>query len=105
VQECLANIHRHSGSSSAKIRLAHEGSLIRLTVQDEGKGISPEFLQGSGTQMPSTAGVGIRGMQERVRDLGGLMRIRPANPGTIVEVELPLARRDALRPQGNVPAA
>jgi PAS domain S-box-containing protein len=95
VQECLTNIHRHSGSSTAKIQIDENGNRILLSVRDQGKGISSEFLRGAnGT--PPTAGVGIRGMRERVRELGGRMRIRSGAPGTTVEVVLPLARREPL---------
>ena len=44
VQECLTNIHRHSGSKTALIRIAREGESVRAEVQDHGKGISPERL-------------------------------------------------------------
>jgi len=88
VQECLTNIHRHSGSSTATIRISKEREGLRLTVRDRGKGIPPEVL--STTDGMHKAGVGIRGMRERVRELGGSIRIAPANPGTIVEVVLPI---------------
>ena len=44
VQECLTNVHRHSGSSKAAIRIASEAGGVSLEVQDEGKGIPPETL-------------------------------------------------------------
>ena len=68
VQECLTNIHRHSGSKTAVIRIAREADKIYVEVQDDGKGISQERLaeiQSKG------AGVGIRGMRERVRQSHG----------------------------------
>ena len=98
VQECLTNIHRHSGSATAKIQISENGDRILLTVRDQGKGIPPEFLRGTKVR-PAIVGVGIQGMRERVRELGGRMRIRSRAPGTIVEVVLPFVRREAL-PEG-----
>jgi hypothetical protein len=68
VQECLTNIHRHSGSKTALIRLEREGDRVRVKVEDQGNGMSPERLaevQSHGT------GVGITGMRERIRHFCG----------------------------------
>ncbi len=81
VQECLTNIHRHSESKTALIRIDREHGKICVSVQDEGKGMSPEKLaevQSQGT------GVGIRGMRERVRHLGGELSIESKGSGTKV---------------------
>jgi PAS domain S-box-containing protein len=78
VQESLANIHRHSESSVASIRISRGEDDVRLEVQDHGKGISPE------KQSPDKAGVGIRGMRERVRQLGGTFEVRSSGEGTVV---------------------
>jgi PAS domain S-box-containing protein len=91
VQECLTNIHRHSGSKSATIRIARDGELISLDVQDKGKGISPERLaeiQAKGS------GVGITGMRERVRQFGGRMKLESSADGTRISFVLPLMNRD-----------
>jgi signal transduction histidine kinase len=69
VQECLINVHRHSGSPKATIRLYRTPEKVTLEVQDEGKGIAPKHLR----RIASFAapGVGLRGMRERVKDFGG----------------------------------
>jgi signal transduction histidine kinase len=88
VQECLTNIHRHSGSSAALIRLRTEDHRILVEVQDEGKGISPEkqlALKTSGR-----TGVGFRGMRERLRQLGGSLDIHSDGTGTAVIATLPV---------------
>jgi PAS domain S-box-containing protein len=87
VQECLTNIHRHSGSKVALIRVEREENSIHVKVEDQGRGMSPERLaaiQSQGT------GVGIRGMQERVRHLRGDLVIESNGSGTKVYATLPL---------------
>ena len=66
VQECLTNVHRHSGSKLARIGLSRIGQIVSIEVQDEGKGIAPEKLLEIQSQ---GAGVGICGMRERVTHL------------------------------------
>lgn len=86
VQECLTNIHRHSESTSASIRLTREPGEICLEVSDQGKGISPEIA----LNQERPPGVGISGMQERLRQLGGLLQIRSGSEGTTVIATVPL---------------
>lgn len=80
VQECLTNIHRHSGSSKASIQITQRGGQLRIDVRDEGKGIAAETQE----QMEAggTPGVGVRGMRERVRQLGGQLEIHSDGIGT-----------------------
>jgi signal transduction histidine kinase len=86
VQECLTNVHRHSGSKTAAIRLALSDGIVSVEVQDSGKGMSAEKL----TDIVSSAsGVGVRGMRERVRQLGGQIRIHSDASGTTVSITLP----------------
>ena len=88
VQECLTNIHRHSGSKTAAIRLSRTGESVSLEIQDEGRGIPAEKLteiQGHST------GVGITGMRERVRHLNGTLEIQSNANGTKISVRLPAA--------------
>jgi signal transduction histidine kinase len=95
VQECLTNIHRHSGGTSAAIRVYEEDHRIRVEVQDEGKGMPVEKqLQISSS---GQSGVGFRGMRERLRQLGGTLEIQSSGRGTTVTALLPLP--DANGPQ------
>ena len=88
-QESLANVHRHSSSARARIRLRAENGELRLEICDEGRGIAPPLLEkfeGGGAGL----GVGLAGMRERLRQLGGRLEVRPENPGTTVRATLPL---------------
>lgn len=87
VQEALTNIHRHSGSKGANIRIAREGDNVRIDIEDQGKGMSPERL----AEIQSRgSGVGIRGMRERVRQFQGQMKIESGASGTHIVVRLPI---------------
>jgi signal transduction histidine kinase len=88
VQECLTNIHRHSGSPIARIRLSRSVDRIHLKVEDEGDGIPAERLLE--VKSATTPGVGIRGMRERLRQLGGSLEIESNGKGTIVEAWVPV---------------
>jgi len=81
IQECLTNIHRHSGSSTAVIRMKQEDGRIVVQAQDRGKGIAPEKLELIKT---GRGGVGFAGMRERLRHLGGTLEIHSDHTGTLV---------------------
>ena len=96
VQECLTNIHRHSGSSIAKIQIARDANQVTLTVADQGRGMPSEILTAGTGKMPVMLGVGIRGMRERITQLCGNMRIHSSDSGTVVEVVLPVVEKEIL---------
>ena len=85
-QECLTNIHRHSGSATAAIRIFRDKGTVKLEVWDEGKGIPPETVAQLNTT--GTLGVGFRGMRERLRQLGGGLEVRSNEKGTLVAATL-----------------
>jgi signal transduction histidine kinase len=90
LQEALTNIHRHSGSSSADIRVEKQADHLILSIRDYGKGISEERLE-SFRKTSSGVGVGLAGMRERVRHLNGDLDIESDREGTLVKVNIPLA--------------
>jgi signal transduction histidine kinase len=94
VQECLTNIHRHSGSKTAVIRIAREPDKIYAEVQDHGKGISQERLAEIQSQ---GVGVGIRGMRERVRQSHGELTLDSNALGTKITAIFPAEAREAKR--------
>ncbi len=87
VQESLTNVHRHSGSPSAKIRLAQSPQSVTVEIIDQGKGISRARLR---EMTAAQVGVGVRGMEERVRQFGGKLQIDSSSAGTKVAVTIPL---------------
>src|SRR5882724_3780730 len=74
VQECLTNIHRHSGSPTAGIRIVQDEACLTVEVEDAGKGIPSEKQSACGTLCHT--GVGLRGMRERLRQLGGTLQVQ-----------------------------
>jgi PAS domain S-box-containing protein len=97
VQECLTNIHRHSGSQTASIRFKQSAHEVTCEVKDEGKGIPAE--QATGLALPGV-GLGLRGIKERVRQLGGSLRIDSNGHGTTIIATLPFSS-DARRQSHN----
>jgi signal transduction histidine kinase len=93
VQECLTNVHRHSGSPTATVRIFRVDDQVMVEIRDAGRGISP----GKKTAFSSTGniGVGIRGMQERVRQFGGSLLVNSDGNGTVVMARLPVRRAEA----------
>jgi len=91
LQEALTNVHRHSGASLAKVLIRQEAAQVVLEVRDNGRGLPADALarfEQAGTGM----GVGLTGMLERVRELGGTMKLEAAeNGGTCLRIVLPLA--------------
>jgi PAS domain S-box-containing protein len=88
LQESLTNIHRHSGSKTATIRIGADACQAWLEVQDQGK------RKGDDNGVPSgqfRQGVGITGMRARVADLGGVLEITSDQSGTRVRAVLPSA--------------
>jgi signal transduction histidine kinase len=98
VQECLTNIHRHSGSKTALIRIGLEADKIHVEVQDHGKGMSHRQLAEVQSQ---GSGVGIRGMRERLRQFHGELIIESNALGTKILATLP-AKIPSAKGQGEI---
>ena len=86
VQECLTNIHRHSESSTARVKLNGGPKNLEVIVRDYGKGMLPEQLDNANARV----GVGLSGMKQRLAQLGGTLEIRTANPGVVVVASVPV---------------
>ncbi len=86
VQEALNNVFRHSGARNSWVALRHQDAQLIVSVGDNGKGISAAVLE----YRPNSIGVGIGGMRQRVKELGGELRLQNCNPGTLVECTIPV---------------
>jgi signal transduction histidine kinase len=83
VQEALANVQQHSGSATATVRLSKSSDHVCVQVSDLGKGMSVE-------SSVARSGVGINGMRERLRQLGGVLNVHSNGRGTLVTADLPI---------------
>jgi len=93
VQESLTNIHRHSDSRTASIRLYFQDEQLQLEIKDAGKGI-PEKKMALLNSSRGT-GVGIRGMRERLHQLGGDLQIESTSHGTRLHATVPVTQMAA----------
>jgi signal transduction histidine kinase len=87
-QESMANVHRHSGASQVKIRIRRDERSVRLEVADNGRGFPARVLRNRATG-GAGLGVGLVGMRERAKQLGGDMRLKSEGGARIV-VNLPV---------------
>ena len=92
LQEGLTNVHRHSGSGSASVRLAQQDGKVRLEIIDRGKGIPAD--KQLDLNSPGQSGVGFRGMRERVMQIGGNLEVHSGANGTTVVAIVPVATAD-----------
>ncbi|MBV8892547.1 MAG: hypothetical protein JO266_11355 [Acidobacteria bacterium] len=90
VQECLTNIHRHSGSPSARVCIGRKDEQVLVEVTDQGRGLAPRSQRAM--ESGARIGVGIGGMRERLRQIGGSLEITSSQAGTTVKARLPLTR-------------
>jgi signal transduction histidine kinase len=84
IQEAVTNVFRHAGARNSWISLRHQDRRLVITIRDDGKGIN----QGVADLQPGSIGVGIGGMRQRVKELGGTLRLENTNPGTFVEITI-----------------
>jgi signal transduction histidine kinase len=88
VQEALTNVFRHSTAKKCWVNLAMKEDQVRVTVRDDGKGITDEIA----AFHPDKIGVGIGGIRQRIKEVGGVMALRNAQPhGAILEAVIPMA--------------
>jgi signal transduction histidine kinase len=88
VQECLTNVHRHSDSRTAMVRVGRSAREVWLEVADEGTGMPQETILA--IEAGRISGIGLSGMRERIRQLGGSLKISSDGTATVVATRLPL---------------
>ncbi len=98
VQESLTNVHRHSGSSTASIRLEQERDEIKLQISDRGHGM----LARTSTGDESELGVGVPGMRQRLTQLGGRLEIQSSEKGTTITAVVPAIQQATLSQRSSV---
>ena len=95
IQEALTNVFRHSEATESCVTLVQNSDSVAVEIRDDGKGLDEAVMH----LKPGTVGVGIGGMKQRVEELRGQLRLANGNPGTVVEVIIPVpnqAREPAL---------
>jgi len=90
LQESLTNVHRHSGSPTADVRLSAKHGVIVLEIIDKGNGMPSGGWEESGQDRQDALGVGLRGMNERMRQLGGRLELTSSPKGTTVAASVPI---------------
>ena len=91
LQESLTNVHRYANTSRARVRIQTTAHELMLEIEDFGKGIQPANTESTRESIESL-GIGIQGMTERIRHLGGCLEITSnVNRGTLVSVTVPLS--------------
>jgi PAS domain S-box-containing protein len=85
IQEALTNVYRHSGAQKAWVTLMQHEKRVVVKIQDDGKGIEHPIAE----LHPGSIGIGIGGMNQRAKEFGGELRLLNADPGTVVQVEIP----------------
>lgn len=93
IQECLTNIHRHSGSKTASVRVLREDGNVFVEVRDQGKGIAPDRLA---EVQSHGSGVGIRGIRERLRQFHGDLKIESNSSGTCISASIPIPKEPSV---------
>jgi PAS domain S-box-containing protein len=101
LQEGLTNVHRHSGSETADVRLSMKESAAVLEVSDHGQGLKGHNFEKSGQDWVGALGVGLRGMNERMRLVGGSLEMSSSPEGTTITATVPMPD-DADRPAESV---
>jgi PAS domain S-box-containing protein len=89
LQESLTNVQRHSGSKSAEISISQTFDLVTMEVKDSGKGLPPAIVELGNRDWMGSLGVGLRGMSERLRQLGGALEMSSDESGTRVRATVP----------------
>jgi len=90
VQEGLTNVHRHASTTTASIRLRASADAVALEIHDQGRGLHDAGTHRNGARRREALGVGIQGMRERIRQLGGTFDVAFTDGGTTVRVSVPL---------------
>jgi signal transduction histidine kinase len=98
LQEALTNVHRHARSPAVDIRLCVADAAVHLSIRDYGKGF-PENILERFRKNGTNVGVGLAGIRERIKELGGVLKIESTNSGTVLNVSIPIADAEPAGPE------
>ena len=93
LQESLTNVHRHSGAKRADVSLQTTRNQVILRVRDYGSGMPPSVVL-SLREDGSGGGVGLAGMTERIREIGGTLEVNSSAIGTEIVARVPIPKSD-----------
>jgi len=101
LQEALTNVHRHSGSRAVDVRVVESDAKVILVVKDYGMGVPREILDRF--WKTGNTGVGLAGIRERLKELGGFLEIESSLDGTLLRATIPFPsaatqQREAMEP-------
>ena len=94
LQEALTNVHRHSGSGAVEVRVTADESTVLLTVRDFGVGVARDVLERF--WKTGSAGVGLAGIRERLKGLGGSLEIESSPDGTMLQASIPVLQANII---------
>lgn len=94
LQEALTNVHRHSGSGAVEVRVTTDESTVVLTVRDFGVGVGRDVLDRF--WKTGSVGVGLAGIRERLKGLGGFLEIEASAGGTLLKATIPVLQADVI---------
>jgi two-component system, NarL family, sensor kinase len=93
LQEALTNVHRHSGSRAVNVCMTADDAAVVLVVKDFGTGVPREVLDRF--WKTGNVGVGLAGIRERLKELGGSLEIESNLDGTILKATIPVSSADS----------
>ena len=93
MQEALTNVHRHSGSRTVQVSVTSDEKKVVLTVRDYGVGVPREVLDRF--WKTGNVGVGLAGIRERLKELGGFLEIESTLDGTLLKATIPVVGPDS----------
>lgn len=100
LQEALTNVHRHSGSRAVDVRVVEDKAKVILTVKDYGMGLPREVLDRF--WKTGNVGVGLAGIRERLKELGGFFEIESNLDGTLLRATIPAQSQEVQQPAANL---
>lgn len=89
LQEALTNVHRHARAHEINIEISCDAETLVLAVTDDGRGINADQLRRFG-ESGVGMGVGLTGIRERVREVGGVLTMESSSKGTVIRVSVPI---------------